>query len=114
MTYVVKFGVGDAERFALLYSAFVTGGNNLQERKDIEKLRREIAVLDKFAAISSRPPGVPEAAEGTRVMNEGAHEVVLDHPQFQMVKRHLESMVAVTATTGARRMVELVDWFDGI
>ncbi len=115
MTYVVKFGASDAERFRLLYEAFVVGGTHIEGRKDIETLRRELSVLDKLSAISERPAGVPDDQEApTRTLHPGDHTVTLDHPEYQMVKKHLSAMVSVTSTRGARRIVELVDWFDSL
>lgn len=107
MVYQVTFGKDDAERFALFYESFVLGGNNAQDKKNIEVLRREIAVLDALDAISE------DTGRG-RTMRPGPQTVTLDQPQYQLVKRYLDAFVSVTSTSGARRVVALVDWFDAI
>lgn len=113
MKYVVKFGAKDGQRFSLLYQAFVMGGNNCKAPKDIEKLRREIAVMDLLWEISYVPEGAdPRAA--SRVMHEGAHTVTLDRPQYELVKLYLDAFVGITATSSARDVVGMVDWFEKI
>jgi hypothetical protein len=105
MTYSIE--IHDKERFALLYQSFVMGGNNTQDKKNIEVLRREIAIFDALDAVSTE-------ANGARTMHDGPQVVTLDQPQYQLLKKYIDTMVSVAATSAARRMVELVDWFDAI
>lgn len=107
MVYRMTFWADDKERFALLYQSFVMGGNNTQEKKTIEVLRREIAIYDALDAISTE-------AHGLRTLNDGEQTLTLDQPQYQLLKKYIDTMVSVAATSAARRMVALVDWFDSL
>jgi len=107
MVYQLSFTATDKERFALLYQSFVVGGNNAQDKKNIEVLRREIAVMDALDAISAE-------VDGARMLAAGAQSLTLDTPQYQLVKKYLDVFVSVAATGAARRVVALVDWFDSI
>jgi hypothetical protein len=110
MKYVVKFGAKDGSRFSLLYQAFILGGNNSKAPKDIEKLRREIAVTDLFWSVSDLPPGV-EPRAGVRILKDGAQSVTFDRPQYELIQSYLDAFVGITATSSAREIVDLVDWF---
>lgn len=111
MKYLIPFAAGDAKRFALFYSAFVIGGNNVTgERKDMERLRREAAILDLLWAISTT---VGEDAHA-RTLNAGPQSITLDKPQYDLAKKYLESFVGVVTTSASHEALALIDWFDAI
>jgi len=112
MKYVIEIGQDTKARLQLLRYAFVVGGNNDQSaKKNIETLRREIAVMDLFDAIMTERAG---NGEPEFEIKPGASEIVFDRPQYELATAHLNAMVSVTSTAAARRMVDLVDWFSTI
>lgn len=112
MKYIVKFKATEARKFALFYVAFVSGGNALADtqRKDMEQLRREVAVLDLLWAISDGP----EEGSHDRTLREGDQEMVLDKPQYDLCARYLQAFCSVVKTTAAHQALALVDWFDAL
>ena len=101
MVRVMRFdGDHGAKRRQWLRDAFVAGGNNPEPntRKSVDILRREIVVMglleDALAALSP--------------------SVTLDQPQYEMLKRHIDALAAVTPTSNAGAVVDLIDWIASI
>jgi hypothetical protein len=93
------------ERFTLLYQGFIAGGNS-PAQKGMEVVRREARVLDKLDAVSE--PSV----NGLRALREGEHAVVLEQPEYELVKRYFEN--APWAVHVSRQVVSVSDWLSAI
>ena len=97
----------DQRRFKMLYGWFVAGGNG-EQRKGMEVARREATIVDKFWAVSSPTPGVPEGVEGMRQLNLGDWTIELTKQELDLVRKYVEACSPRTELS--REFVALVDW----
>jgi hypothetical protein len=105
-TRILKFA-SDEERemFPMLYAGFMNGGNGPQA-KGMEVTRREVRILDKLDAVSE------DNEVGDRVLKSGSHDVVLEQPEFELLKRYFENTPWTTKV--ARQVVNISDWLAAI
>jgi hypothetical protein len=102
----LTFDDGDdgAKRFVLLHRGFLLGGNK-PGGKNMEIVRREARVLDKFDAVS-------RAVDGSDGREFAAGALVLEEPEYEMVKRYFEGTDWVTGIS--REIVNISDWLAAI
>ena len=96
----------DRSYFPMLYAGFMNGGNS-PSPKGMEVTRREVRILDKLDDISH---DVPETGE--RVLNEGPQQILLDQPEYELLKRYFENTPWTTKV--ARQVVNISDWLANI
>lgn len=101
----LAFNDGNKESFQFIYQGFLIGGNGPQP-KGMEVLRREVRILDKLEEISN------EAPAGERQLKPGDQEVVLEQPEYEMLRRYFENTPWTTQV--ARKIVAISDWLSDI
>lgn len=101
----LEFGETDGEKFNMIYQGFLLGGNG-PSSKGIDVFRREVKVLDKLDAIST------EKEDGSRVLNEGPQSILLEQPEYDLLKKYFENTPWTTKVS--RQVVNISDWLASI
>jgi hypothetical protein len=100
------FGPQDTERFGMLYTGFVIGGDKRVEgeQKGMKVIRLEGRVLDKLEGVSTEDPAL-----GRRPLHPET-DLVFEADEMELILKYVQR--ADWHTRVARKVVDLVDWLE--
>jgi hypothetical protein len=105
MTRILTFEPTDGVRWALLWNAFHSGGNQIYGlgQRSTDERRREVVITRGLKAIS-----VVIDEKGSRKLSEKGGTLSLDQPAFVLLERYIEA--APMPTELSDDLISLIDW----